>query len=329
VNSEKQSVIASLESFVQTKLNLLGPVEKVWQPTDFLPDLSSEDWLHELNQLRDAAKGLNDELLVVLVGSMVTEEALPSYQTFLNRFNGVGDETGACQNPWALWSRGWTAEENRHGDLLNRYMYLSGRVNMHAVEVTIQHLIRNGFNPGTCNDPYNGLVYTSFQERATRISHTRVGQFAKQSGDTALSKMCNVIAGDEARHEEAYKCFMKYVFEKDPSGAVLSFDEMLKQRIVMPASLMSDGSEQDIFTTFSTVAQRIGVYTFLDYVDILEHLISTWNVAELKGLSGEAAKAQDRICTLPGRYRKTMERIDSKLRAQPKVPFRWIHDRSV
>jgi hypothetical protein len=26
--------------------------------------------------------------------------------------------------------RQWTGEENRHGDLLNKYLYLSGRVNM-------------------------------------------------------------------------------------------------------------------------------------------------------------------------------------------------------
>jgi acyl-[acyl-carrier-protein] desaturase len=27
-------------------------------------------------------------------------------------------------------------EENRHGDLLNKYLYLSGRVNMREVEMT-------------------------------------------------------------------------------------------------------------------------------------------------------------------------------------------------
>jgi acyl-[acyl-carrier-protein] desaturase len=31
---------------------------------------------------------------------------------------------------WAQWVRQWTSEENRHGDLLNKYLYLSGRVNM-------------------------------------------------------------------------------------------------------------------------------------------------------------------------------------------------------
>lgn len=28
------------------------------------------------------------------------------------------------------WTRQWTSEENRHGDLMNKYIYLSGRVNM-------------------------------------------------------------------------------------------------------------------------------------------------------------------------------------------------------
>jgi acyl-[acyl-carrier-protein] desaturase len=34
--------------------------------------------------------------------------------------------------------RQWTGEENRHGDLLNKYLYLSG-VNMREVEMTTQH----------------------------------------------------------------------------------------------------------------------------------------------------------------------------------------------
>jgi acyl-[acyl-carrier-protein] desaturase len=44
--------------------------------------------------------------------------------------------------------RQWT-EENRHGDLLNKYLYLSGRVNMREVEMTTQHLINDGFDIGT------------------------------------------------------------------------------------------------------------------------------------------------------------------------------------
>jgi acyl-[acyl-carrier-protein] desaturase len=50
---------------------------------------------------------------------------------------------------WMKWTRHWTAEENRHGDLLNKYLYLSGRVNMRMMEVSTQYLIADGFDIGT------------------------------------------------------------------------------------------------------------------------------------------------------------------------------------
>ena len=75
---------------------------------------------------------------------MITEEALPTYQTMLNTLDGVRDETGASPTAWAVWTRAWTAEENRHGDLLNKYLYLTGRVDMRQIEKTIQYLIGSG-----------------------------------------------------------------------------------------------------------------------------------------------------------------------------------------
>ena len=37
------------------------------------------------------------------------------------------DQTGAEDHGWARWTRKWTAEENRHGDVLNKYLYLGGK----------------------------------------------------------------------------------------------------------------------------------------------------------------------------------------------------------
>lgn len=51
---------------------------------------------------------------------------------------------------------------------------------MRAIEVTIQNLIGSGMVPKLENNPYLCFVYTSFQERATKISH---GHTAKQAGD--------------------------------------------------------------------------------------------------------------------------------------------------
>eukprot|EP00951_Prasinocladus_malaysianus_P039732 scaffold447813_cov44-Prasinocladus_malaysianus.AAC.1 len=94
---------------------------------------------------------------------MVTEEALPSYMNMLNLLDVTKDESGAQHHPWARWTRGWTSEENRHGDLLNKYLYASGRVDMRSVEVTIQNLIASGLDPKLENNPYLCFVYTSFQ----------------------------------------------------------------------------------------------------------------------------------------------------------------------
>lgn len=72
---------------------------------------------------------------------MITEEALPTYQTMLDTLDGVRDATGANPTSWAVWT---TAEENRHGDLLNKYLYLTGRIDMRQIEKTIQYLIGSG-----------------------------------------------------------------------------------------------------------------------------------------------------------------------------------------
>lgn len=312
---------------------LLETGEAAWQPQDFLPDLSKEGWEEEVKELREMANGLSDEVLVVLVGDLVTEEALPTYQTLLNTFEGCDDPTGTTDTPWARWSRGWTSEENRHGDLLNKYLYLTGRTDMRNIEVTIQHLITNGFNPQAQKDPYRGFVYTSFQERATKISHANVGKLARREGDKRLSKICNKIAGDEGRHERAYQTFTDEILKRDPEGLLAVFGDMMRGQIVMPAENMCDGKNDNLYNDFSAIAQRIGVYTAIDYADIIEHLVDRWDLRNMEGLSGNAEKEREYLCRLPERYRKLAERsMNKKKKAGEEVEmksFAWLHGRKV
>jgi acyl-[acyl-carrier-protein] desaturase len=319
-------VITGLEPYVAEHLpTLLKPVEESWQPSDYLPDFGRPEWAAHVQELRARAEGLSDELLVVLVGDMITEEALPTYQTWLNRLEGVTDVTGSSDSAWARWGRGWTAEENRHGDLLNKYLTLTGRVDMRAVEVTIQNLIARGFDPRTENDPYLGFIYTSFQERATKISHRNVATLALRAGEETLHKICGIIAGDEARHEKAYKLFMARIFEVDPAEAVRAFAAMMKRRIIMPAVLMKDTSDEDIFGAFSRVAQRLGVYTARDYAEIVGDLVEYWRIPSLTGLSGPAAQAQDYLAGLSARFLALAGRITGG----PPARFSWVYGRQV
>lgn len=58
---------------------------------------------------------------------------------------------------------------------------------MKAIEVTIQNLIGSGMDPKTENNPYLGFVYTSFQERATKVSHGNTARHALEHGDEVRS----------------------------------------------------------------------------------------------------------------------------------------------
>ncbi|KAK8936495.1 hypothetical protein KSP39_PZI012462 [Platanthera zijinensis] len=327
---QKVEIFKSLEDWAKDNILVhLKPVEKCWQPHEFLPDSSLESFEDEVKELRRRSKEIPDDFFVVLVGDMVTEEALPTYQTMVNTLDGVRDESGASPTSWAIWTRAWTAEENRHGDLLNKYLYLTGRVDMKQIEKTIQYLIGSGMDPRTENNPYLGYIYTSFQERATFISHGNTARLAKEHGDLKLAQMCGIISSDEKRHEIAYTKIIEKLFEIDPDGTVLAFADMMKKKISMPAHLLFDGRDDNLFEHFSAVAQRLGVYTAKDYADIVEFLVGRWKVEELVGLSGEGRKAQEFVCTLVPRIRRLGERAHGRAKQAGSVRFSWIYDREV
>jgi acyl-[acyl-carrier-protein] desaturase len=306
-----------VDSFME---EFLIPVEKIWQPTDLLPDSNNENFLEEVKELREISKDLPYDFWVTLVGDTITEEALPTYESWLMDVEGVDNVE---RNGWSKWVRHWTGEENRHGDVLKKYLYLSGRVNMKEIEQTTQHLINDGFDIGTGRDPYKNFVYTSFQELATFVSHNRVALIAKKYGEKKLFKMCNLIAGDEMRHHLAYSEFVNQIFKVDPSEMMLAFQYMMKQKITMPAVFLRESGDKigSAFEAFSDSAQRIGVYTASDYVDILQKLNEKWDIGNINGLTAEAEKARDYLMKLPERMRKISERL---IIPEEGTIFKWV-----
>lgn len=145
-----------------------------------------------------------------------------------------------------------------------------------------------------------------------------------------MAQICGIIASDEKRHELAYSKIVEKLFEVDPDETVVAFAGMMRQRIRMPAHLMFDGRDSDLFQHFSAVAQRVGVYTAKDYTDILEYLVGRWNVDKLSGLSEKGRRAQEYVCGLVPRYRKLEERDQERDKnVGTEIPFSWISGREV
>lgn len=312
-----QFLAQKIESIIE---EFLKSPDTNWQPSDLLPDSSNENFTAEIKNLQAQCKELPYDYLAVLVGDVITEEALPTYETWLMDIDGISQLE---PQGWSKWVRMWTAEENRHGDLLNKYLYLSGRVDMRQMEISTQYLISDGMQIGAAKDPYRNFVYTSFQELATNISHRRTASLAKKHGNDQLSKICGVIAADEARHAKAYKSFITKIFEIDASEMMLAFEDMMRKKIVMPAHFLRQSGEKigATFSHFSDAAQRLGVYTSIDYTQILESLIKEWDIANMGGINAAAEKARDYIMALPQRFRNVAER---GLKAPIEYEFNWI-----
>ncbi|MEN8927350.1 MAG: acyl-ACP desaturase [Flavobacteriales bacterium] len=316
-------VMKHLEKDVESLIQkFLIPPEKIWQPQDFLPDAREVGFTDKILEIQELAKEMPYDFWVVLVGDMITEEALPTYESWLMDVEGIDQVEG---NGWATWVAQWTAEENRHGDLLNKYLYLSGKVNMKEVEITTQHLIADGFDIGTDRDPYKNFIYTSFQELATYISHNRVAEIAKKAGNKGLAKMCKMVAGDEMRHHTAYAEFVERIFAVDPSQMMLAFTDMMKKKITMPAHFLreSGGVIGNVFEEFSNTAQKIGVYTAKDYVDILDKLVKRWEIDKITNLTDEAEKARDYLMKLPSRMLRIADRM---VLPENNFKFKWVEE---
>jgi acyl-[acyl-carrier-protein] desaturase len=310
-----------VEKFVAEKLpKFLRPIDQNWQPADFLPDARDISFFEEVRNLQERAKELAYDFWAVLIGDTITEEALPTYESWLAGMEGVNQLE---PNGWTKWIRGWTAEENRHGDLLNKYLYLSGRVDMKQMEISTQYLLNDGFDIGTAADPYRNFIYTSFQEQATLISHMRVGSIAKKQDNPELAKICAKIAADEGRHAHAYQSFVTKIMEVDPSEMMLAFADMMRKKIVMPAHYLREVGVEfgTTFTHFSDAAQRLGVYTANDYVDILESLLKIWSVDHVPDLNEAGEKARDYLMKLPDRLRRVSERLKIP---EHQYEFSWI-----
>ena len=95
----------------------------------------------------------------------------------------------------------------------------------------------------------------------------------------------------------------------------------------MSAVMMTDSRDSNLFEHFSVTAQKLGVYTAVDYANILEYLVDTWDIEHMSGLSSEGQKYQEKLCKLAPRYMKLAEMSLDRVKKMPKTPYSWIHGR--
>ena len=90
----------------------------------------------------------------------------------------------------------------------------------------------------------------------------------------------------------------------------------------IPHFLRESGESMGLaFENFSNCAQRLGVYTSQDYIDIFNKLNQYWELEAIRSLSDEAQKARDYLLSMPDRLQRIAERM--KL-SEDQFRFKWV-----
>src|ERR1035437_2382979 len=310
---QKAEVLRCLELKVEELISSHVLKRKLWFSSDFIPteEKMNDEQISIKTKLRERAKGIKDQVRVALAINLLTEEGLPHFHTLITKY--LGDNSF-----WAKWTNMWTAEEDRHGNVIRDYVRDSQIFNFREIELMQYHYVESGFNPDWDMDPYKVFVYTTLQERATQISHKNTGKAAGEE-EPLLNGILSSIAADEAKHFSFYRNVFKEILKLDPNDALISASA------IMPAIDMP-GNSMPNFRELADVVRRTGIYTPWDYKEIVEEVIKFWEIGSFTGLNELAEKAQDKILSIPMRLKKIAQYIEQKTTSKT-FSFDFIYNR--
>ncbi|MCU1689019.1 MAG: fatty acid desaturase type 2, partial [Jatrophihabitantaceae bacterium] len=204
------ALLYELEPIVAQNLERHIKIAKSWEPHDYIPwskgrdfaFLGGEDWVPEDSPLDPVAK-------TAMVVNLLTEDNLPSYhREIATRFSRDG--------AWGEWVGRWTAEEGRHGIALRDYLVVTRGVDPVKLEaLRMEHMIA-GYDSGD-KTALEAVVYVSFQELATRVSHRNTGRAAN---DPVADQLLARIATDENLHMIFYRNLVQAAFDRAPNATM-------------------------------------------------------------------------------------------------------------
>jgi acyl-[acyl-carrier-protein] desaturase len=299
--AHKIEVLKDLEEPVRELRENHERKRELWFPSDLLapePESCPDEFVR---QLRDQADGIPDPIRAALALNMLTEEGLPHFHRLLAVY--LGDDSH-----WRAWNNLWTAEEDRHGQVLHDYCRDTRLFDQRKIEEMQFEYLRRGFHPEWDKDPYRVFAYTTVQERATQFSHAETGRIVAEY-EPRLSGVLNHVAKDEARHYAFYRSVFDLILERDPNNALHSASFILPA-IDMPGVTMPGVKE------LADVIRRAGIYGPRDYLRIVQEQIRYWKIESVQGLNEIGRIAQEKIMGIPARLKRIAEIMETRSRAK-------------
>jgi acyl-[acyl-carrier-protein] desaturase len=297
----KIEVLQDLEDKVHELMEIHERKRELWFPVDLVgpaPDESPD--IHRA-KLRAQAEGIPDPARAALALNLLTEEGLPHFHRLLAVY--LGDDSF-----WRRWNNLWTAEEDRHGQVLHDYARETQLLHQRRLEEMQFEYLRAGFHPAWDRDPYRVFAYTTVQERATQFSHSETGKIVAQY-EPRLASILSQVAKEEARHYTFYRTIFEEILKRDPDQALHSASFILPA-IDMPGVTMPG------FKELADVIRRAGIYGPRDYLRIVQEQIRYWRIESLEGLNELGRKAQEKIMGIPARLKRIAEHMETRSKSK-------------
>ena len=259
---------------------------KPWHPHDYVPwdegrnfaAMGGVDWDPKQSKLSDLAKA-------AMVVNLLTEDNLPSYHRDIAL-------AFTRESAWGVWVGRWTAEENRHGIVMRDYLVVTRGVDQVALENDRMTHMTNGFDPvlsippGTAELFVHTLVYVSFQELATRVSHRNTGMIC---GDPVAERMLQRIAADENLHMIFYRNLYEATFEAVP-------DLAMEALAAVVTNFQMPGAGMPNFRRNGVLMAKHGIYDLRQHLDeVIKPILRRWRVFDRTDLTCQGERAREEL----------------------------------
>ena len=279
----EQEILHAITPDVERLLERHLETTKEWFPHEYVPYSRGRDhmedhvWTPEDADLAGAQ--LSPEVRSALHVNLLTEDNLPYYFRTVERMFG---RDGA----WGTWARRWTAEEGRHSMAIYGYITVTRAID--PVELERGRMVQ--VSKGEAPEPettHEGFIYLALQELATRISHRNTGA---QLGDDVGFNMLKRVCSDENLHQLFYRDLAAAAIKADPNSMMIAMEKQVRT-FAMPGTGIPD------FERHAKAIARAGIYDLqIHHEQILAPVVlRQWDAANISGLSGEGAEAQEKL----------------------------------
>ena len=295
-------LLQELEPVVEVQINRHLSMFKEWNPHDYIPwsdgknfyALGGQDWDPEESKLSEVAQ-------VAMVQNLLTEDNLPSYHREI-AMNFTMD------GPWGFWVNRWTAEENRHGISLRDYLLVTRAVDPVELEQVRMEQVTRRFSPGQnqqgdlfAESLFDSVMYVSFQELATRVSHRNTG---KECNDPVAEQLLQRVSADENLHMIFYRDVSAAGIDICPNQAMKSLHRVLRN-FKMPGFTVPQ------FRRKAVIIAVGGVYDPRIHLDdVVMPVLKKWRIFERDDFTGEAAAMRDDLGLLIEELEDTCEKFE-------------------